>query len=91
MFPRYVAMKIAVYLEQIRIYSIYTEVFNPWCVSILSIRKEHVRSASQDAMVRYEMKAFNLITKQLVEALSDHTHMEDTEVDQETHKTEKKD
>ena len=42
-------------------------------------------------MVRYAMKAFNLITKQLVEALSDHTHMEDTEVDQETHKTEKKD
>ena len=65
-------------------------VFNPWCVSILSIRKEHVRSARQDAMVRYAMKAFNLITKQLVEALSDHTHMEDTEVDQETHKTEKK-
>ena len=29
--------------------------------------------------------------KQLVEALSDHTQMEDTEIDQETHKTEKKD
>ena len=39
----------------------------------------------------FDMKAFNLITKQLVEALSDHTHMEDTEVDQESHKTEKKD